>query len=48
MEKEEKLDDSQLSNLRIEQTMVDSGTVFQEREFRKNILVVRKDKVYKL
>lgn len=48
MEKEEKMDDSQLSDLRIEQTVVDSCTVFQEREFGKNILVVRKEKVFKL
>lgn len=48
MEKEEKMDNSQLSDLRIEQTMVDSGTVFQERKFRKIILMVRKDKVFKL
>lgn len=32
-------------NLRIEQTMVNGGTVFQDREFRRNILGVGKDKV---
>lgn len=39
------MDNSQLSDLRIEQTMVNGGTVFQDREFRRNILGVGKDKV---
>lgn len=38
------MDDSQLSDLRIGQTMVDSGTVFQDREFQKIIWGVRKGK----
>lgn len=39
------MDNSQLSDLRIEQTMVNGGTVFKDREFRRNILGVGKDKV---
>lgn len=40
------MDDSQLSDLRIGQTIVDSDTVFQDREFRKNILGVVKGKFF--
>lgn len=38
------MDVSQLCDLRIRQTMVDNGAVFQDREFRKNILGVEKGK----
>lgn len=38
------MDVSQLTDLRIGQTMVDSGAVFQDNEFRKNILGVGKGK----
>lgn len=38
------MDVSQLTDLRIGQTMVDSGAVFQDSEFRKNILGVGKGK----
>lgn len=36
--------ESQLSDLRIGQTMVDSGIVFQDRKFRRTVLGVEKDK----
>lgn len=46
LEENEKMYESQLSDSRIGQTMIDNGIIFQDSEFRRNILSVQKNQVF--